>query len=125
MTEALAPARRYAAAGGVAVLALLAALAVHREPTRPGAVFLRDAPPGQGIRGGDPFYLPVSRREETRAYRTRFAVDAVPPSAPLPLRTTGAAVVLLDARPIAELPAPADPNELRTLDLAAQLATGE
>jgi Dolichyl-phosphate-mannose-protein mannosyltransferase len=125
MTEALAPARRYAAAGVVAVLALLAAVAVHREATRPGAVFLRDAPPGQWIRDGDPFYLIVSRREDTRAYRTRFAVDAVPASAPLLLRTTGAAVVLLDARPIAELPAPADPNELRTLDLAPQLAAGE
>jgi hypothetical protein len=125
MTFAHAPARRYAAAGVVATLALLAAFAIHREAARPGAVLLRDAPPGLWIRDGDPFHLIVSRNAETRAYRTRFTVNAVPASAPLLLRTTGAAVVLLDARPIAELPAPADCNEPRALDLAPQLAAGE
>ena len=125
MTFALAPARRYAAAGVVATLALLTAFAIHREAARPGAVLLRDASPGHWIRDGDPFYLVVSRRAETRAYRTRFTVDAVPASAPLLLRTTGAAAVLLDARPIADLPAPVDCNEPRALDIAPQLAAGD
>jgi hypothetical protein len=125
MTEATAPARRFAAAGVVAALALLAGFAIHREASRPGAVWLRDAPPGRWIRDGDPFHLIVSRSAETRAYRTRFAVDAVPAHAPLALRTTGVAVVLLDARPVAELPRPTDPTEPRAIDLARELAPGE
>jgi len=125
MPVAIAPARRFVAAGIVVALALVTAFAIQREVSRPGAVYLRDAAPAHWIRDRDPFHLVVSRNAETRAYRTRFTVDEVPASAPLVVRATGAAVVLLDARPVAALPAPADCNEPRTIELAPQLAPGE
>jgi hypothetical protein len=125
MSVAHALAGRFAAAVVVAAIALVAALTIQREVSRSGAFYLRDASPAHWIRDGDPFHLIVSRSAETRAYRTRFTVDEIPASAPLVLRTTGAAVVLIDARPVAELPAPVDCNEPRTIELAPQLALGE
>jgi len=125
MTEAFAPAPRYAAAGIVAALALVAGFAIHREMTRPGTVFVRDAPRGQWIRCGDPLYLKATSRPASCTYRTRFDVSEPARSAPLTIRTTGPALVRLDGEPIAELPDPGDWNEPHTVELARALAAGE
>jgi hypothetical protein len=116
---------RSAAAGFVAALSLLMVCATYREATRPGSLFLRERPPGSWIRDGDPLALKASDSPAIRAYRTRFEVSRVPPSAHLTLRTTGQTAVLLDGQPIAELPTAVDWNEARTVELAAHLTTGE
>src|SRR6185436_16272219 len=116
-----APLQRLAV-GAVAALALLTAIAIHREATRPGSVFLREHRGGGAwIRDGDPFYLTADDLPATRAYRVRFEVDRVPASAPLALRATGRTAVLLDGQPVAELSEPADWNEPRRVELAPAL----
>src|SRR5262245_18117277 len=110
-----APLQRVAA-GVVAALALLTPSVIYREATRPGSVFLREHAEGAWIRDGDPFYLTSDDLPSVRAYRTRFEVARAPASAPLVLRTTGRATVLLDGEAIAELPEPADRNESRRVE---------
>src|SRR5688572_8470623 len=124
MSVANALAGRFAAAVVVAAIALAAAVEVVREATRPGSVFLHPTP-HEWIRCGEPLHLKAERRAISCTYRTRFAVDAAPRSAPLALWATGPAVVRLDGNAIAELPDPADWNEPRTVELAPSLAAGE